>query len=367
MESPASSRKSFTNEAIEIAIRLALLFLILTWCLQIVSPFISLVAWGGIIAVAIYSPYLKLVNRLGGRKKLAVALIATIGIGVILVPVVSLSGSLIDGATRLGSQISSGQMHVPPPSESVSEWPLIGEKIYPVWKQASENLGASLRQYPEQLTVVGKKLLSLAAGVGAGVLQFVVSTLMAAVFLLNAESVNQGLKKLVNRLTAEKGDELLALTAATIRSVAVGVIGIAFIQAMLGGIGMLFVVVPAAGLLAILILVLAIAQLPPILILGPVAVYVFSVESTMVAVLFLAWAIIVSASDMVLKPLMLGRGVNVPMLVILLGAIGGMITTGIVGLFIGAVILGVGYTLIIAWVGRIEPPAALQEDAAADP
>ena len=113
---------------------------------------------------------------------------------------------------------------------------------------------------------------------------------------------------------------------------------------------MMFAGVPAAGLLAMFILVLAIAQLPPILILGPVAFYVFSAESTTVAVAFLIWSILVSSSDMVLKPLLLGRGVDVPMIVILLGAIGGMITSGIVGLFIGAVILAVGYTLFSVWI-----------------
>lgn len=219
-----------------------------------------------------------------------------------------------------------------------------------------------MKQHPKQLSAVGKKLLALAASVSLGVLQFVISTLIAAVFLLNAEAANKGLRKLANRLTSESGDALLDLTSATIRSVAVGVIGIAFIQAMLGGIGMLFVGVPGAGLLALVILVLAIAQLPPILILGPVAIYVFSVESTTIAVIFLIWSIVVSFSDMVLKPVLLGRGVNVPMLVILLGAIGGMLTSGIVGLFIGAVVLAVGYTLLQAWVLREELTAEIPEE-----
>jgi predicted PurR-regulated permease PerM len=124
---------------------------------------------------------------------------------------------------------------------------------------------------------------------------------------------------------------------------------------MLGGLGMMFVGVPAAGLLAIFILVLAIAQLPPLLILGPVAIYVFSAESTVVASIFLVWSLIVSFSDAVLKPLFLGRGVDVPMLVILLGAIGGMITAGIVGLFVGAIVLALGYKLLVEWVQLGEP------------
>ena len=363
MNSQEPQKASATNQAIEIAIRLSLIFLILAWCLQILSPFISLVAWGAIIAVAIYSPYLKLVEKLGGKEKLAVTLIAVVGIGVILLPVISLSGSMVDGATKLGADVSSGTVHIPAPSDSVKEWPLIGEKTYKAWSQASQDFKAFLEKYPSQLSTIGKKLLAAAAGVGAGVLQFIVSTLIAAVFLLNAKSASTSLRKLTRRLTGENGDELLDLSAATIRSVAVGVIGIAFIQAMLGGLGMLFVGIPAAGLLAIVILILAIAQLPPILILGPVAAYVFSVESTTVAVMFLIWSLLVSFSDALLKPLLLGRGVNVPMLVILLGAIGGMITSGIVGLFIGAVILGLGYTLFGVWLNWGETPPEKLENA----
>jgi len=354
MNSPENSRNS-TALAIEIAIRLGLIFLILAWCLQILTPFISIIVWGAIIAVALHVPFLKLVEKLGGRRKLAVTLIVVLGIAIILVPVISLSSSLVDGATKLGTEISEGSIQIPAPPEYVEEWPLIGKKTYNFWLQSSQNLRSVLEQYPHQLTAIGKKMLGAAAGVGAGVLQFIVSFLIAAVFLLSAESTRKNMLRLANRLTAEQGEELLDMSTSTIRSVAVGVIGIAVIQALLGGLGMMFVGVPAAGLLAIVILVFAIAQLPPLLVLGPVAFYVFSAESTTVAMIFLIWSILVSFSDAVLKPLFLGRGVDVPMLVILLGAIGGMITSGIVGLFVGAIVLALGYKLFGAWVAWGDP------------
>lgn len=360
---PPENSINNTAQAIEIAIRLGLVFLILAWCLQILSPFISIVAWGAIIAVAIYTPFLKLVEKLGGREKLAVTLVIVIGTAIILVPIISLSSSMVDGATRLGTQISQGSIHVPAPPDYVKEWPIVGEKTYQFWLQSSQDLSATLEQYPHQLTVAGKKMLGAAAGVGAGLLQFVISFLIAAVFLVNAEGAGTSLRRLANRLTAEQGEELLDMSISTIRSVAVGVIGIAFIQALLGGLGMMFVGVPAAGLLAIVILVLAIAQLPPLLVLGPVAFYVFSAESTTVASIFLIWSIIVSFADAVLKPLFLGRGVDVPMLVILLGAIGGMITSGIVGLFLGAVILALGYKLLGAWIESGDPVNDKNEQA----
>jgi predicted PurR-regulated permease PerM len=351
MNTPENTNNSATTQAIEIAIRLGVIFLIMAWCLQILTPFIGLVAWGAIIAVAIYKPFLKLVEKLGGRKKLAVTLIAIGSIAAVLIPVVSLSSSMMDSATSLGDQIKAGTVDISPPSDSVREWPVIGKKTYTIWNQASVDLSALLKKYPDQLATVGKKLLGAAKGVGAGIFQFMISMLIAAAFLSGAEGAVAAMKRIATRLAGDQGEPLLDLSTATIRSVAVGVIGIAFIQAVLGGLGMMFAGVPAAGLLAIVILVFAIAQLPPILVLLPVIFYVFSVESTTVSVVFMIWSILVSMSDAVLKPVFLGRGVDAPMLVILLGAIGGMITSGIVGLFIGAVILALGYKLFQVWVG----------------
>jgi predicted PurR-regulated permease PerM len=197
--------------------------------------------------------------------------------------------------------------------------------------------------------------LSKAAGAGIGVLQFIFSIVIAAVFLAHAEKTKLAMQRFCRRLVAERGDEMLDLSVATIRSVVNGVLGIAAIQALLGGLGMFLVGVPATGLWALLILILVIAQLPALLILGPVIVYVFSVESTTVAVIFMIWSLVVSMSDLVLKPLMLGKGVEAPMLVILLGAIGGMIMSGIIGLFVGAVVLALGYKLFQAWLDLGEP------------
>jgi len=357
MNQAGQTHNTATTQAIEIAIRLGVIFLIMAWCLQILTPFIGLLAWGAIIAVAIYKPFQKLVAKLGGRKKLAVTLIAVGSIAAVLIPVVWLSSSMMESATTIGEQINSGTVEIAPPSESVREWPLIGEKTYTIWHQASVDLSALLQRHPEQVTTVGKKLIGAAKGVGAGIFQFIISMLIAAAFLSSAESAGAAMKRLATRLAGEQGEPLLTLSTATIRSVAVGVIGIAFIQAVAGGVGMMFAGVPAAGLLAIVILVFAIAQLPPILVLGPVAFYVFSVETTTISVIFLIWSIIVSMSDAVLKPMFLGRGVDAPMLVILLGAIGGMITSGIVGLFIGAVILALGYKLFQVWVEMGNPPS----------
>ena len=195
-------------------------------------------------------------------------------------------------------------------------------------------------------------VIGAAAGVGKGVLLFLVSILIAGAFLVYGQSGSQALETVAARILKGDGKQFVDLAGATIRSVAQGVLGVAVIQAILAGIGMMLVGVPYAGLWALLVLLLAIIQLPPLVVLGPVIVYVFSVETTVPAVLFMIWGLIVSASDTFLKPLFLGRGMDIPMLVILLGAIGGMILSGIIGLFVGAVVLAVGYTLFMAWLGQ---------------
>ncbi|MCF6225048.1 MAG: AI-2E family transporter [Xanthomonadales bacterium] len=343
-----------TTLAIEIAIRLGVIFLILVWCFLILSPFISLIAWGAIIAVSLYKPFVKLVEKLGGRNKLAAGLVALIGVAIILLPLISLSTSLLESARELGAKITSNTLHIAPPTEAVKDWPVIGEKAYSFWQQASSDLTALLKKHPEQVATVGKKLVGAAAGAGIGALQFIVSLLIAVAFLSGAEAASKSMSRLARRLSPRDGDALLTMSVNTIRSVAVGVIGIAFIQGILGGLGMMAVGVPMAGVLALIIIILGIAQLPPLLVLLPAIIYVFSIESTGVAVVFMIWSILVSFSDMFLKPVLLGRGVDAPMIVILLGAIGGMLTAGIVGLFIGAVVLAVGYKLFQTWLERTE-------------
>jgi predicted PurR-regulated permease PerM len=193
-------------------------------------------------------------------------------------------------------------------------------------------------------------LLSTAAGAGIGILQFVISIIIAGVILANAVGFGAFLKALARRLMGNRGEEFTMLASKTVRSVAQGVLGVALIQSLLAGVGLLAAGVPGAGLWALLVLLLAIVQLPPILILAPIILYVFSVSSTTVAVIFMIWSILVSMSDAFLKPLLLGRGVEVPMLIILVGAIGGMIHSGIIGLFVGAVVLALGYELFRAWL-----------------
>jgi predicted PurR-regulated permease PerM len=179
---------------------------------------------------------------------------------------------------------------------------------------------------------------------------FVVSIIIAGVLLANSARNNQAARTLAERLAGERGTKIIELEAATVRSVAQGIIGVALIQSILAGLGCLVVGVPGAGFWALLVLILSIVQLPALLILGPIIIYVFSAYSTVTAVIFAIWSFPVGISDAFLKPLLMGRGVDVPMLVIFIGAIGGFMASGIIGLFVGAIILVLGYKLFLAWL-----------------
>jgi predicted PurR-regulated permease PerM len=336
--------------AIDISINLLLLFVLIGWSVQILMPFVSLIAWAGIIAISLHTPFIKLQGYLGGSKKLALLVFTVAGLAVTLVPSWLFLESIVGSAQGLIAAFEAGSFHVQPPSESIREWPLVGEKIFSSWTAAAVNFQGWLESNAEWIKPLASGILGKVAGIGLGVLQFVISTLIAAAFLANAEAIATGLRTLFVRLVGERADGVLKLSTSTVVSVTVGVLGISFIQALLGGVGMMVVGVPAAGLLSLVILILAVAQLPPWLVMFPVIAYVYSVESGTVATVFAVWGIIVSFLDMALKPMFLGRGVEAPMLVILLGAIGGMLMSGIIGLFVGAIVLALSYKLFEAWV-----------------
>ena len=344
-----------TNRVIEIAIRLTLIFLILTLCFQIIKPFLIPVLWGIIIAVAIFPLYNKLTLHLGERSTLAATLYTLFALSLLIGPTLLILESIVDTSSHLAQSIRQDNLVIPPPNKSVSEWPLVGEKIYDLWSQASINIEATLKQFFPEIKQVGETIFSALAGIGGSVLQFIFSIIISGVFLANAQGSHITMVKIASRLTSkEQGPHFTNLATAMIRSVTLGVLGVAVIQATLGGIGMYIIDVPGWGLWTLIILVLAVAQMPAFIVLFPVIIYVFSVTATIPAVIFTIWSLLVGLSDNILKPLLLGRGIAIPTLIILLGAIGGMILFGILGLFVGAIILALGYELFMAWLNKEE-------------
>lgn len=341
---------AFTRRGIDLTVKLGALIIVAFLCFKILGPFILPMAWGGIFAVALYPLFIKFSLLLGARDKLAAIIIVIISIALVIIPAVKFTASAVDSAQKVSVQIKAGTLDIPDPNEKVKNWPVIGQDLYDLWAEASSNLEDFARKHSDRIKSISSTLFSTAANVGGVFLQFILAVIIAAIFLVNAKACHKGCTKVAQRLMDNQGGKAVETSIATIRSVAVGILGIALIQALLGGLGMLFAGVPATGIWVLLILLVAIVQLPPIIILGPIAAYYFSVADTTPAVIFLIWSMLVSSSDAFLKPLFLGRGMDTPMIVILLGAIGGMLTSGIIGLFLGAVFLALGYALMNQWL-----------------
>jgi predicted PurR-regulated permease PerM len=185
-------------------------------------------------------------------------------------------------------------------------------------------------------------------------LNFIVSIIIAAILILNAESLNRGLIRFVSHLSPSRGEEFIKLATTTIRSVTRGIIGVAIIQTIMVGLGLILAKIPAAGLLTLLCLFLSIIQIGPILVILPTLIFVWSAMSPVTAILFTLWMIPTALIDNILKPILMGQGLPVPIVVILLGVIGGTLAHGILGLFIGPVILILGYELVKAWINEDE-------------
>ncbi|MEE4173205.1 MAG: AI-2E family transporter [Xanthomonadales bacterium] len=349
-----ANREEVLRLSFEVAISLLLVFVVVAWSIQILLPFISLIAWGAVIAISLHHPFCGLRDRIGGRW--AAIVFGVLGVATILVPAVLFADSLITSVMSFARSVETSEFHIATPNESVKDWPLVGARLFEAWSAAATDFEDFLREFAPQLKQLATFAAGKVAGLGITVLLFLASTVIAVALLANDKVVEKGLLRLFARLTGEaNAREQMGLATATVRSVTMGVLGVAFIQALLGGLGMVLAGVPGAGLWAIAILVLAVAQLPPLLVLLPAIIYVFAHESTVVASVFAVWSLIVAFGDAFLKPLLLGRGVNVPTLVILLGAIGGMLMSGILGLFVGAVVLALGYQLMLQWLAMDDP------------
>ncbi len=348
------SKKEIVELAFEIIIKAVVLGVILYYALAVMKPFLIPVLWGIIIAVTLAPLIDKLEKRFQGKRTMIITIFTISTIGLLLLPTYILSDSVISSSKELAHDLKAGTLTIPPPSESVKAWPLVGDKIYNLWDGAASNLTETLLEFKPQLKEYGGKIASAIGGALGAVLMFVISLVIAAIFLSNSEGSVKVYQAISRRLVGEKGVEWANLSALTIRSVVQGVIGIAIIQSTLALIGLLLIGMPFAWLWAFIVLFLAIIQLPPLLILGPIIAYVFSYAEATPATIFAVYAALVSASDGFLKPLLLGRGVDIPMLVILLGAIGGMILSGILGLFLGAVGLALAYKLFMVWLDHTE-------------
>ncbi|MFM5090425.1 AI-2E family transporter [Aeromonas caviae] len=330
-------------------IKFGLILALGSFCFTVFSPFMNMMLWALILAVTLYPLHQRLAARLGGKQGRAATLLILLGILLIVAPTAAMLGSLGDSVSALVDKVENHTLVIPPPSAGIADIPLVGAKIHGLWMKASVDLPGLLISYKPQLGDMAKQTVAMLASMGGGLLGFVASFIVAGIIMawgapgaISAE-----------RITDErKGLALTKLCTSTIRAVAMGVIGVAFIQALLAGVIMSLAGIPAVGIFFVLALILGIAQVPVILVTGPAIAFMWMAgdHGTLLNVLYTVLLIVAGMADNVLKPLLLGRGVDAPMPVVLLGALGGMATNGILGMFIGATLLSIGYRIFMAWV-----------------
>lgn len=354
---------TYSRTLIDTLIRFGLIALLAVFCFRIFQPFQDLMLWAVILAITLYPLQVRLRGRVFESEGRTAALIIFLVIAVVLVPSYLLGVALIESVERGMVVARSGEFHIPPPAESVAGWPLVGQKLYDFWLLAATDATALAQKLAPQIKAVSVGVLEAIGGVGIGMLIFVGALIVAGIIMAYGELGTRSAVRIASRISGpERGPRITALCTATIRAVAQGVVGIAFIQMLLIGVAFVLKGVPAAGLLALAVLLLGIMQLPATLITVPVILFVFATDGvTAASIVFAVYVFIAGLADNVLKPLLLGRGVDVPMPVVLIGALGGMVTGGVIGLFIGPIVLAVGYQLFWQWVDQ--PPPGVEAPA----
>jgi predicted PurR-regulated permease PerM len=343
------------DELLLLAIRIICLGFLGYWSLILIRPFLTIIVWSIIIAVALYPIFDWLSARLYGHRAVAAALITILSLLVMLGPATWLALSLAETVRALLARLGDGTLTLPPPSEAVKAWPLIGEKIYQSWLLASTNLRALVLEAAPHLKPLGSSLLTAAGSMGINLLKFIIAVGISGFLLIPGPSLIHSIKNVLSHVAATRGEEFVDLAGATIRNVSRGIIGIAILQALLAGIGLLFAGVPAAGLFSFLVLVLGIIQIGPSVILLPLIIWSWFAMDTTTAALFTLYMVPVNLLDNILRPLV-AKGLSTPMPVILVGVLGGTLVHGMIGLFVGPIVLSIAWQLLVIWT-RDEPSA----------
>lgn len=338
------------REPARIAIRLGLLAGIIYWSYILILPFIPILVWSTILAVALYPVFDALTRLLGGRGVLSATLITILCLTIVIGPASWLVFGLVEGVRLFSAQFATGSVSVPAPHEAVKQWPLIGETLFDLWQLASTNLAAALAKFSPYAQPVATTVLATVGSVGIEILKFLVAVIVTGFLFIPGPRLALGLRTFFAHVIPERSEEFVALAGATIRSVSRGVIGIAMLQSLLAGVGFIAADIPGAGLFTFLVLLLGVAQVGCAILLIPMIVWYWLTRDASAALLFTLYMVPVGFVDSVLKPFAMGHGSQTPMVVIFIGVLGGTLAHGLIGLFIGPIVLAVGWELLAVWM-----------------
>jgi len=343
-------QKPLSPIPIDWIVKIGFLAILIFWSVLLIEPFLTIIVWSIILTVVLYPVFNWMMTRLRLRGAFAAALITLLSIAIVLGPATWLGISLVSTLRSIFGQLSSGTITIPAPPESVKHWPLIGAGLYGFWDLASTNLKQALIELSPQLKPIGSSLLGIAGNASVNTLQFMTAVIISGFLYLPGRSIAISFKSISRRISTKRGEEFVDLAGATIRNLARGVIGISLLQALLAGVGLIVAGVPAPGLLSFLVLVLGIIQVGASVILVLPIIWGWLTMDTSWALIFTAYMVPVALLDNILRPIVLAHGLKTPMPVILVGVIGGILAHGIIGLFIGPVVLAIAWELLMAWI-----------------
>jgi len=343
-------RDEHMKRIVEMSMKIGTILLLVILSFRIIQPMLLICIWGAIIAVGTFPTYEHLTRLLKGRQTLS-AVIITGGMALVLIlPLGALIVNTGKNAEELAKMMAEGSIVIPPPAENVREFPIIGESVYDLWYMANTNMMELLKYILPHIKSLAPKVLSFAGNLGIGMVQTLISIALAGVFMVYGHGAKSLSDKISKVLLGDYIGDFTQLSVGTIRSVVQGIVGVGVIQGLAAGAGLTLAKVPGAGLITLVTVFLCIVQLPPMLVLVPVAIYLFMNSSLIVAVLFSIWVLVITFGDTPLRALLFGRGLEVPSLVIFVGTMGGVLNWGILGLFIGAVILALGYKFVFVLI-----------------
>lgn len=330
---------------------------LITASIWILWPFLLSIVWATMIVVATWPLMLRMQKWLWGKRGLAVAAMTAVSLMVFFVPLLLAVGTIVENADRIAGWVKSLQTStLPPPPEWVGGVPLVGPKLAAVWQElasaGSESLSAKVTPYAGKVV---NWFVGQAGSFGMMVVQFLLTVVISAILYAGGETAAGGVKRFARWLGGQRGEDLAILSAKAIRGVALGVVVTALVQAVLGGIGLVVAGVPAVAVLTLVMFVLALAQLGVFLVLLPAVIWLYWKGQTVLGTVLLVWTFIVGTLDNVMRPILIKKGADLPLLLVFAGVIGGLIAFGIIGIFIGPVVLAVTHSVFSTLINGDKP------------
>jgi predicted PurR-regulated permease PerM len=330
-------------------VRLGIIGLFAYWTVLLIAPFALIVIWSAILAVALYPMFNALSRLMGNRPVIAATVIVVACLVLIIAPLALVAVNFAEAVEGLVSKLQAESFALPAAPASIREWPIIGERLYAAWNKVAGDLASNIIQFQKPILHVMGIVVTKLASISGGVLSFVASVILSGFFLTQSTRLAETIQVLASRVAGDRGVGFAKLAGTTVRNVSRGVIGVAFLQTLMCGLCFAFFDLPARGALTFIIFMLCVIQLGPGLVLVPAIIWGWFSWPTPVAFALTVVAVPIMLVDNVLKPILMAKGLSTPMLVILIGVIGGTLSYGLLGLFLGPIVLSVFYELLRAW------------------